>query len=160
MKVGKSWGSVMAAVMVVLVVGVWEVKMGSAAPSAAACKEERRLGIDACKAVVYGFDPSPACCKRVKVTHFECICPVITPKLAALIDDEMAVRLFNGCGRIVPRHFKCGGIYIYIYIFTYVLISSHRYILVDLLLTKIINSLFLELLIYHCPNFFAAYTFP
>ncbi|RVW50836.1 hypothetical protein CK203_101836 [Vitis vinifera] len=85
---------------------MWEVKTGSAAPSAAECKEERRLAINACKPVVYGKDPSPACCERARVTHIECVCPVITPKLAALIDVNRAVRLIEGCGRKVPRHYK------------------------------------------------------
>ena len=93
----------------VLLLGMWEVKTGSAAPSAAECKEERRLAINACKPVVYGKDPSPACCERARVTHIECVCPVITPKLAALIDVNRAVRLIEGCGRKVPRHYKCGS---------------------------------------------------
>ena len=104
---GKSLGVMV--VMVVVVLGMWEVKTGSAAPSAAECKEERRLAINACKPVVYGKDPSPACCERARVTHIECVCPVITPKLAALIDVNRAVRLIEGCGRKVPRHYKCGS---------------------------------------------------
>ncbi|CAL5355834.1 unnamed protein product [Camellia sinensis] len=82
----------------------------SAALSAAECKEERRVGINACKPVVYGKLPTPECCERVRVSHIECVCPVITPKLAALIDVNRAVRLVEGCGRRVPRHFKCGSI--------------------------------------------------
>ncbi|KAJ9701482.1 hypothetical protein PVL29_006715 [Vitis rotundifolia] len=100
----------MVVLVVVLVVGMWEVKTSSAAPTAAECKEERRLGINVCQPVVYGKDPSPACCERVRVTHLECVCPVITPKLAALIDVNKAVRLIEGCGRKVPRHYKCGAI--------------------------------------------------
>ena len=105
MNKGKSWG-----VMVVVVLGIWEVRMGSAAPSAAECKEERRLGINACQPVLYGKDPSSACCERARVTHLECVCPVITPKVAALIPDiNRLVRLVQGCGRNVPRHYKCGS---------------------------------------------------
>ena len=108
MKGGKSCG-VMVVLVVVLVVGMWEVKTSSAAPSAAECKEETRLAIKACKPVVYGKDPSPACCERARVTHVECVCPLITPKLAALIDVNKAVRVIEGCGRKVPRHYKCGS---------------------------------------------------
>ncbi|KAK9984814.1 hypothetical protein SO802_034339 [Lithocarpus litseifolius] len=87
------------------------VKLAKAAgPSAAQCKEERRLGINACKPVVYGKLPTPECCERVRVTHIECVCTVVTPKLAALIDINRAIRLIEGCGRRVPRHFKCGKI--------------------------------------------------
>ncbi|XP_027182928.1 stamen-specific protein FIL1-like [Coffea eugenioides] len=85
-------------------------KRASAAPSEAQCRLERKLGINACKPVVYGKPPSADCCERVRVTDIECVCPVITPKLAALIDLNRAIRLVEGCGRRVPRHFKCGSI--------------------------------------------------
>ncbi|XVE57542.1 hypothetical protein DITRI_Ditri04bG0098600 [Diplodiscus trichospermus] len=102
------------AFMVLMVVaiggGMWEVRMGGAELSAAECKEERSLAVNACKPVVYGKLPSPECCQRVRVTHLECVCPVITPKLAALIDLNRAIRLIEGCGRKVPRHYKCGSI--------------------------------------------------
>ncbi|KAL6349312.1 hypothetical protein AAG906_033968 [Vitis piasezkii] len=78
--------------MVVLLLGMWEVKTGSAAMSAAECKEERRLGIKVCTPVVYGNDPTPACCERVRVTHVEYV--------------DRLVRLIKGCGRKVHRHFK------------------------------------------------------
>ncbi|KAJ0106613.1 hypothetical protein Patl1_17699 [Pistacia atlantica] len=51
---------------------------------------------------------SSACCKRVRVSHLECVCPVVTAKLAALIDINRVIKLLKGCGRRVPRHFKCG----------------------------------------------------
>ncbi|KAH9776924.1 AAI domain-containing protein [Citrus sinensis] len=70
------------------------------------CSKERRLGVNACKPIIYGQPPSPACCQRVRVSHVECVCPAITPKLAAL----SVIRLIEGCGRRVPRHFKCGSI--------------------------------------------------
>ncbi|TYI52381.1 hypothetical protein E1A91_D12G244100v1 [Gossypium mustelinum] len=54
--------------------------------------------------------PFDGLCQRVRVTHLECVCPVITPKLAALIDVNRAIRLIQGCGRSVPRHYKCGSI--------------------------------------------------
>ncbi|XP_022738418.1 uncharacterized protein LOC111291099 [Durio zibethinus] len=101
------------AFMVLVMVGVagmWEVKMAGAQLSDAECKEERTLAINACKPVVYGKLPSPECCQRVRVTHLECVCPVITPKLAALIDLNRAIRLIEGCGRKVPRQYKCGSL--------------------------------------------------
>lgn len=73
------------------------------------CNEERRLGLNACKPIVYGQPPSPACCQRIRVQHFECICPSITPKLASLVDINKAILLLKTCGRRVPRHFKCGS---------------------------------------------------
>lgn len=106
MKGGRSLAGM---VMVVVVAAAVVVRAVSGGPSAAECKEERRVAINACKPVVYGKDPSPACCERARVTHIECVCPVITPKLAALIDVNRAVRLIQGCGRKVPRHYKCGS---------------------------------------------------
>ncbi|KAL3598706.1 hypothetical protein D5086_006624 [Populus alba] len=103
----KRWSSFI--LLVVVVLGMWEVNKADAALSAAQCKEERRLGLNACKPVIYGKLPSPACCERVRVSHVECVCPDITPKLAALIDLDRAIRLIEGCGRRVPRHFKCGN---------------------------------------------------
>lgn len=93
-----------AVVMVVVVMGGVEGEQ-----SAAECKEERRIGLNACKAVIYGKVPSAACCERVRVSHVECVCPIVTPKLAALVDVNRAIRLIEGCGRRVPRHFKCGS---------------------------------------------------
>ncbi|KAJ8640652.1 hypothetical protein MRB53_017346 [Persea americana] len=93
-------------VMVLMVIVVVEAR----ALSESQCKEERKLAVNACKPVVYGKPPTPACCQRARVTHVECVCPIITPKLAALIDVNRAIRLLQGCGRRVPRHFKCGSI--------------------------------------------------
>ncbi|XP_024961436.1 uncharacterized protein LOC112501904 [Cynara cardunculus var. scolymus] len=85
--------------------------MASAAePTAAECKKERKLAVNACKSVLYGRNPSALCCQRARVSHVECICPAITPALAALIDVNRFVKLIRGCGRRVPRHFKCGSI--------------------------------------------------
>ncbi|KAL8196143.1 hypothetical protein R6Q59_021849 [Mikania micrantha] len=81
-----------------------------AAPNAAQCKKERRLGINACKSVLYGRLPSPSCCQRIRVSHLKCICSVITPKLAALINVDRFIKLIEGCGRRVPHHFKCGSL--------------------------------------------------
>ncbi|XVF13494.1 hypothetical protein REPUB_Repub08aG0212700 [Reevesia pubescens] len=96
--------------VLVVVAAMLEVEMAGAALSDAQCKEERNLAINACKPVVYGKLPTPECCQRVRVTHLECVCPVITPQLAALIDLNRAIRLIEGCGRKVPRHYKCGSI--------------------------------------------------
>ncbi|XWS62061.1 hypothetical protein CRYUN_Cryun07bG0178600 [Craigia yunnanensis] len=100
----------MVLVMAAVAGGMWEVKMAGAAPSAAQCKEERSLAVNACKPVIFGKLPSPECCQRARVTHFECVCPNVTPKLAAMVDLKRILRLIEGCGRKVPRHYKCGSI--------------------------------------------------
>lgn len=106
----RSLGLMVLVVIVLLLAGMCEIKIiASAELSDAQCKEERRIGLNDCKAVLYGKLPTPACCERARVSHIECVCPVITPKLAALIDVNRAIRLIEGCGRRVPRHFKCGS---------------------------------------------------
>ncbi|KAE8702717.1 hypothetical protein F3Y22_tig00110482pilonHSYRG00722 [Hibiscus syriacus] len=83
---------------------------GVTAQSAAECKEERRILVNACKGLITRKPPTPYCCERLRVTHVNCVCPVITPQLAALIDVNYAIKVIQGCGRQVPRHFKCGSI--------------------------------------------------
>ncbi|XP_024176377.1 uncharacterized protein LOC112182160 [Rosa chinensis] len=92
-------------------VGVWDVvpvAMGDTTPSQ--CKEEKKLLVDACKAVVTGSDPSAYCCQRLRVTHVECVCPYVTPKLANLLNVPRIIKQIEGCGRTVPHNFKCGSI--------------------------------------------------
>ncbi|KAF4362533.1 hypothetical protein F8388_011360 [Cannabis sativa] len=104
--------SAMASLMVVMLTMMmcYGAEVASAQLSNAQCHEERRIGLNACKAVLVGRPPSAACCQRVRVTHVQCVCQVITPKLAAYIDLKRAIPLIQGCGRRVPRHFKCGSI--------------------------------------------------
>ncbi|XP_021286656.1 uncharacterized protein LOC110418294 [Herrania umbratica] len=104
-----SWAGVLTLV-VVLVVGVFEVPMARGDMSPSQCKEEQRLLVNACRPVIFGRSPSAACCQRVKVTQVECVCPVVTPKLAALIGVERTIKQIEGCGRSVPHNFKCGSI--------------------------------------------------
>ncbi|KAM7462331.1 hypothetical protein LguiA_030452 [Lonicera macranthoides] len=73
----------------------------------AQCRAERDDLVQDCKSVVARMPPSPLCCQRIRGAHVECVCPVITPKLAPFIDIDYAVRVIQGCGRIVPRHYKC-----------------------------------------------------
>lgn len=101
----RSWSVV---VLVVVVVAMCMSRInGAVSPSQ--CEEEKRLAVKECKAVVFGQQPSAACCQRVRVTHYECVCPVVTPKLAALVTVNRAISVMKRCGRTVPRHFKCGS---------------------------------------------------
>ncbi|KAA0041042.1 uncharacterized protein E5676_scaffold1017G00830 [Cucumis melo var. makuwa] len=99
------WGLVMGVVLAVMAMGVGEV----AALTAAECKAERDMAVKKCLAVVFGRNPSPACCERARVSHAECICPAVTSKLMTYVDPSRAIRLIQSCGRRVPRHFKCGS---------------------------------------------------
>ncbi|XP_023553186.1 uncharacterized protein LOC111810675 [Cucurbita pepo subsp. pepo] len=102
----RRWGLVLAVVAVVMAVAVGEV----AALTPAQCKAERDMAVKECLAVVFGSNPSPACCQRARVSHTECICPAVTPKLMTYVDPNRAIRLIESCGRKVPRHFKCGSL--------------------------------------------------
>ncbi|KAK9279178.1 hypothetical protein L1049_012856 [Liquidambar formosana] len=104
-----SWGGMV--VLVLLVMGtVWEVPMANGDMSPSQCKEERKLITNACRPVIFGRNPSPDCCQRVRVTHIECVCPYVTTKVAALIGVERSIKQIEGCGRTVPHNFKCGSV--------------------------------------------------
>ncbi|XP_048325511.1 uncharacterized protein LOC125421255 [Ziziphus jujuba] len=114
-RAGRSFGlKLMMEVIVVLVVfvGVLEMRIpmanGNTSPSQ--CKQEKDLLVKECKAMIFGSNPSPSCCQRVRVTHVECVCPLVTPKLANLIDVQKIITQIEGCGRTVPHHFKCGSV--------------------------------------------------
>ncbi|MFS7927876.1 putative bifunctional inhibitor/plant lipid transfer protein/seed storage helical [Helianthus anomalus] len=98
------WSLVIGLMLIML------LAMASAGPSARQCKTERGLALGACKSVMYGRQPSSSCCKRIRVSHVECICPVLTPSVVALIDINSFVKLIGGCGRRFPHNFKCGGL--------------------------------------------------
>lgn len=95
--------------LLIVLMFVMLLAMVSATPSARQCKKERTLALNACKSVMYGRLPSSYCCQRIRVSHTKCICPVITPKVAALVNPNRFLKLIEGCGRRVPRHFKCGS---------------------------------------------------
>nr|GFD10978.1 bifunctional inhibitor/plant lipid transfer protein/seed storage helical domain-containing protein [Tanacetum cinerariifolium] len=100
----KCWSLVIVLMVMML------LAMASAGPNARQCKKERSLALNACKSVMYGRLPSASCCQRVRVTHAKCICPVITAKLVALVNVDLLTKLITGCGRKVPRRFKCGSL--------------------------------------------------
>ncbi|CAI9095595.1 OLC1v1031583C1 [Oldenlandia corymbosa var. corymbosa] len=80
--------------------------------SEAECKKERRLGMIACKPLAHGYLPSPECCERMRNTNPECVCPLITPEMAAKVDIQSALRIAESCGITVPRPFQCGSLVI------------------------------------------------
>uniref|UniRef100_A0A7N0U778 Bifunctional inhibitor/plant lipid transfer protein/seed storage helical domain-containing protein n=1 Tax=Kalanchoe fedtschenkoi TaxID=63787 RepID=A0A7N0U778_KALFE len=97
--------------LVALVVFTAGMGTASAAPTAAQCKEMRLLGVNACKAVLIGAEPSSECCHKIRVTPIECVCPAVTPERAVIIRNFPRVfQMIESCGRRVPRHYKCGSI--------------------------------------------------
>ncbi|KAK6926251.1 Bifunctional inhibitor/plant lipid transfer protein/seed storage helical domain [Dillenia turbinata] len=91
---------------VAMMVSVVEVTSGVAVSKE--CKREKSLLVRACRSIIYGRHPSPKCCRRVRVTHPECVCPYLTPQIASLINVTRTINQIQDCGRTVPHHFKCG----------------------------------------------------
>ncbi|MBA0602808.1 hypothetical protein Gorai_002975, partial [Gossypium raimondii] len=71
----------------------WNGGGGVRAESAAECKGERNILVNACNGVIRQKSPTPYCCQRLRVTHVNCVCPIITPQLAALIDVNYAIKV-------------------------------------------------------------------
>ena len=110
---GASWG--VSLIVVVIVVFAQKTK---AEMSPSQCEQEKSGLVSECKAVILGVSPSARCCQKVRTMHLECVCPAVTPRLAALLGGQRIIKQVQGCGRPVPHHFKCGSkqiIYIYIY---------------------------------------------
>eukprot|EP01018_Ginkgo_biloba_P029579 Gb_20752 [translate_table: standard] len=74
------------------------------------CSDQVQGLVNACKPIVYGQSPSAVCCNLIRSGDTACVCPKVTPQLAALVDVRKAVRIVESCGRKVPHHFKCGSI--------------------------------------------------
>ncbi|CBI38538.3 hypothetical protein VitviT2T_024226 [Vitis vinifera] len=107
----------MRAVLVLVVsvlVCIWgNIHLASADMSPTECKEERKLAGNACRPMLYGQNPSANCCQRIRVTHVECICPYVSPKVASIVRAyglNKLIKKIEGCGRAIPHNFKCGSI--------------------------------------------------
>ncbi|GLJ09519.1 hypothetical protein SUGI_0111020 [Cryptomeria japonica] len=74
------------------------------------CKDQVQGLVNACKPIIYGQSPSPNCCSLIRSADTACVCPKVTPQIAALIQISKAVRIVEGCGRKVPHHFRCGSV--------------------------------------------------
>ncbi|KAF4380028.1 hypothetical protein F8388_018152 [Cannabis sativa] len=96
--------------MVLVALFVVAPPTAKAETSPSQCKQERNNIVSACKAVIFRQSPSANCCARVRETHVECVCPYVTPKLANLVNVERSIKQIQGCGRTVPRNFKCGSV--------------------------------------------------
>ena len=113
---GKKKKRSMRAVLMLVVaalVCIWgNIHIARANMSPTECKVETKLAGNACLAVLYGKSPSADCCQRVRVTHVECVCPYISPKVASIIRAyglNKLIKKIEGCGRAVPHNLKCGS---------------------------------------------------
>ncbi|KAB2602793.1 hypothetical protein D8674_003798 [Pyrus ussuriensis x Pyrus communis] len=84
--------------------------MAKADTSPSQCKQEVGHVHDECRSVILpGRNPSALCCQLVRAAHVKCVCSYVTPKVANFIPVRRTIRQIEGCGRSVPRNFKCGS---------------------------------------------------
>ncbi|XP_010543644.1 PREDICTED: uncharacterized protein LOC104816486 [Tarenaya hassleriana] len=74
------------------------------------CRAQRRVLVNACKRLLLRLTPNAECCDRLRKTPTRCVCPIVTPQMAALIDVNYVVGVIRSCGRRVPHGFKCGSL--------------------------------------------------
>ena len=110
-------------VAVAILLYIWgnNVQMARAEMSPTECKQERKIAGNACQPVLYGKSPSAECCQRVRLTHLECVCPYVSPKVASIIRSyglNKLVKQIEGCGRALPHNFNCGSkLLLYLFFF-------------------------------------------
>ncbi|KAL3834705.1 hypothetical protein ACJIZ3_009441 [Penstemon smallii] len=110
MKVSFTISSWFAIVMILVASIAIGVVLGQS-PTPSECAQEKNQLKHTCRAVIFGQNPSAPCCQLVRAAHAECVCPFLTPKLAvALRGAQRIIRMVGGCGREVPRSFKCGSV--------------------------------------------------
>ncbi|KAL1196066.1 hypothetical protein V5N11_030126 [Cardamine amara subsp. amara] len=77
------------------------------------CHAQRRVLVNACKRLIFRQSPTVDCCIRIRKTPMWCVCSIITPQLAALVnanDVSYIVGVVRRCGRPVARGTKCGSL--------------------------------------------------
>ncbi|XAR54884.1 hypothetical protein NMG60_11030211 [Bertholletia excelsa] len=100
-------GEFLVLLLLVLVGSTGDVVRAEMSPTR--CEEERILSKNACRSVLFGRPPSPACCERVRLSSCESVCIMFTPKAASLINAQNFALLLQVCGKRVPRPFDCGS---------------------------------------------------
>ncbi|GLJ32872.1 hypothetical protein SUGI_0662040 [Cryptomeria japonica] len=63
-----------------------------------------------CAPILQGNAPSAACCGLIRSADMSCVCPKVTPEIAASINVTQVVSVVESCGRNVPHHTRCGSI--------------------------------------------------
>ncbi|KAH6773843.1 hypothetical protein C2S52_003239 [Perilla frutescens var. hirtella] len=106
----KGWLMLVAAAMVLVVLVVPTAVAQVLTPTQ--CNNQKNDLKNTCRnvALVLG-KPSAACCQLVRAAKVDCVCQFVTPKLvAALGGADRTIALIRGCGRTIPRNFKCGSV--------------------------------------------------
>ncbi|KAK4364495.1 hypothetical protein RND71_015853 [Anisodus tanguticus] len=75
------------------------------------CQVEQKQVVFYCRLIAFGQPPTPDCCRLLKAAHLECVCQLFAKqrKLSTILDVSQVMLLFQFCGKIVPRNFKCGS---------------------------------------------------
>ncbi|XP_047963799.1 uncharacterized protein LOC125208258 [Salvia hispanica] len=103
----KRWAAFVAVAMVMVMVA----SAAAQGLSPSQCSNQKNNLKYTCRNVVVGGKPSEGCCQLVRAANTECLCQFVTPKLvAALGGAARAIGLVRGCGRTIPRNFKCGSL--------------------------------------------------
>ncbi|GLJ32871.1 hypothetical protein SUGI_0662030 [Cryptomeria japonica] len=63
-----------------------------------------------CAPILQGNAPSAACCGLIRSADMSCVCPKVTPAIAASINVPKLVTIIQSCGRNVPHQTRCGSI--------------------------------------------------
>lgn len=74
------------------------------------CGDEIQGLVNNCSSILSGKSPSAVCCGLIRSADMGCVCPKVTPQIAALINVPKLVSLVESCGRNVPHHTQCGSI--------------------------------------------------
>ncbi|GLJ42362.1 hypothetical protein SUGI_0877330 [Cryptomeria japonica] len=74
------------------------------------CGEEMQGLASNCAPILLGNAPSAACCAVIRSADMSCVCPKVTPAIAAYINVPQVVSIVQNCGRNVPHHTRCGSI--------------------------------------------------
>ncbi|GLJ42360.1 hypothetical protein SUGI_0877280 [Cryptomeria japonica] len=74
------------------------------------CGEELQGLASNCAPLLQGNAPSAACCKVIRSVDLSCVCPKVTPAIAASINVPKVVSIVQSCGRNVPHHTRCGSV--------------------------------------------------
>ena len=75
------------------------------------CGDDIQGLVNNCSPILSGNPPSAVCCCLIRSADLGCVCPKVTPQIAALVNVPKLVSLVESCGRNVPHHTQCGSIY-------------------------------------------------
>lgn len=87
------------------------------------CQAQRRVTRNACAMVAFFQSPSNECCLRIRMIPMRCVCPLITPQIAARVTARKlnyGIGVIRQCGRPVASGTKCGSKWIFSFIIIFV----------------------------------------